>query len=236
MTRFQDHAPRRAKPHNYSGVLMATKEPVGRLQVIGTESAITLVMQLAGPRISSGVAIDNAISEAIKGLRELDQALTGGEPAPGVQKLAEARAALEAKEDAGKKSEQPATPSDAPAASAPTPESSKPGPASASTPTSSNDAQPSGELKPWHEKTAALYAELKDVSPSLESCKKAIVGISTNAGRDQAEALLARFGANVVSPKPGKKHLDEAMFGQFMDLAVAILAGTADAAEAEFKE
>ncbi|WP_208456784.1 hypothetical protein, partial [Burkholderia gladioli] len=72
--------------------------------------------------------------------------------------------------------------------------------------------------------------------PSLESCKKAIVGISTNAGRDQAEALLSRFGANVVSPKPGKKHLDEAMFGQFMDLAVAILAGTADATEAEFKE
>ncbi|MDN7495029.1 hypothetical protein QZM89_07510 [Burkholderia gladioli] len=228
---------------------MATKEPVGRLQVIGTESAITLVMQLAGPRISSGVAIDNAISEAIKGLRELDQALTGGEPAPGVQKLAEARAALEAKEDAGKKQDSAARNADVSpppanataAAAAPveptTPESSKPGPASASTPTSSNDAQPiGGELKPWHEKTAALYAELKDVSPSLESCKKAIVGISTNAGRDQAEALLARFGANVVSPKPGKKHLDEAMFGQFMDLAVAILAGTADATEAEFKE
>lgn len=216
---------------------MATKEPVGRLHVIGTESAINLVMQLAGPRISSGVAIDSAVSEAIRGLRELDHALTGGEPAPGVQKLAEARAALEAKEDAGKKPDQAATPSDAPAASAPTPESSKPGPASASTPPSSNDAQPTGgELKPWHEKTAALYAELKDVSPSLESCKKAIVGISTNAGRDQAEALLSRFGANVVSPKPGKKHLDEAMFGQFMDLAVAILAGTADATEAEFKE
>ncbi|WP_186035338.1 hypothetical protein [Burkholderia gladioli] len=219
---------------------MATKEPVDRLQVIGTESAITLVMQLAGPRISSGVAIDNAISEAIRGLRELDQALTGGEPAPGVQKLAEARAALDAKEDAGKK-QTSGTAADATAAAAApveptTPESSKPGPASASTPTSSNDAQPSGELKPWHEKTAALYAELKDVSPSLESCKKAIVGISTNAGRDQAEALLARFGANVVSPKPGKKHLDEAMFGQFMDLAVAILAGTADATEAEFKE
>ncbi|WP_186266901.1 hypothetical protein [Burkholderia gladioli] len=219
---------------------MATKENSGRLQAIGTELAINLVMQFAGPRISSGVAIDNAISEAIKGLRELDQALIGGEPAPGVRKLAEARAALEAKEDAGKK-QTSGTAADATAAAAQageptTPESSKPGPASASTPTSSNDAQPTGELKPWHEKTAALYAELKDVPPSLESCKKAIVGISTNAGRDQAEALLSRFGANVVSPKPGKKHLDEAMFGQFMDLAVAILAGTADATEAEFKE
>ncbi|WP_186101420.1 hypothetical protein [Burkholderia gladioli] len=217
---------------------MATKENPGRLQAIDTGSAIHLVMQLAGPRVSSGVAIDSAISEAIKGLRELDQALTGGEPAPGVQKLAEARAALEAKEGAGKKPDQTATPSDASAASAPTPESSKPGPASASTPTSSNDEPQiaDGNLKPWHEKTAPLYAELKDVAPSLESCKKAIVGISTNAGRDQAEALLARFGANVVSPKPGKKHLDEAMFGQFMDLALAILAGTADATEAEFKE
>lgn len=227
---------------------MATKENPGRLQAIGTESALTLVMQLAGPRISSGVAIDNAISEAIKGLRELDQALIGGEAAPGVQKLAEARAALEAKEEAGKKPDSAARNADASppptgataAAAAPaeptTPESSKPGPASTSTPTSSNDAQPTGELKPWHEKTAALYAELKDVPPSLESCKKAIVGISTNAGRDQAEALLSRFGANVVSPKPGKKHLDEAMFGQFMDLAVAILAGTADATEAELKE
>ncbi|WP_186058664.1 hypothetical protein [Burkholderia gladioli] len=221
---------------------MATKEPVGRLQAIGTELAINLVMQLTVPRITTGCAsIDEAVTEAIKGLRELDQALTGGEPAPGVQKLAEARAALEAKEDAGKK-QTSGTAADASAAAAPaseptTPESSKPGPASASTPTSSNDAQPSGgELKPWHEKTAALYAELKDVPPSLESCKKAIVGISTNAGRDQAEALLARFGANVVSPKPGKKHLDEAMFGQFMDMAVAILAGTADVTEAEFKE
>ncbi len=218
---------------------MATKENPGRLQTISNELAISLVMQLTVPRITTGCAsIDEAVTEAIKGLRELDNALIGGEPAPGVQKLAEARAALEAKEEAEKKPDQTATPSDAPAASAPTPESSKPGPASASTPTSSNDEPriADGNLKPWHEKTAALYAELKDVPPSLESCKKAIVGISTNAGRDQAEALLARFGANVVSPKPGKKHLDEAMFGQFMDLAVAILAGTADATEAEFKE
>ncbi|MDN7916594.1 hypothetical protein QZM99_00620 [Burkholderia gladioli] len=230
---------------------MATKENPGRLQAIGTELAINLVMQLTVSRITTGCAsIDEAVTEAIKGLRELDQALTGGEPAPGVQKLAEARAALEAKEDAGKKQDSAVRNADASppptgataAAAAPaeptTPESSKPGPASASTPTSSNDEPriADGNLKPWHEKTAALYAELKDVPPSLESCKKAIVGISTNAGRDQAEALLARFGANVVSPKPGKKHLDEAMFGQFMDLAVAILAGTADATEAEFKE
>lgn len=229
---------------------MATKENPGRLQAIGNELAISLVMQLTVPRIATGcTSIEEAVTEAIKGLRELDQALTGGEPAPGVQKLAEARAALEAKEEAGKKPDSAVRNADASppptgaiaAAAAPaeptTPESSKPGPASASTPTSSNDAQPTGgELKPWHEKTAPLYAELKDVSPSLESCKKAIVGISTNAGRDQAEALLSRFGANVVSPKPGKKHLDEAMFGQFMDLAVAILAGTADATEAEFKE
>jgi len=222
---------------------MATKENPGRLQAIGNELAINLVMQLTVPRITTGCAsIDEAVTEAIKGLRELDQALTGGEPAPGVQKLAEARAALEAKEEAGKK-QTSGTAADATAAAAQageptTPESSKPGPASASTPTNSNDEPQTadGNLKPWHEKTAALYAELKDVPPSLESCKKAIVGISTNVGRDQAEALLARFGANVVSPKPGKKHLDEAMFGQFMDLAVAILAGTAVATEAEFKE
>ncbi|MBU9378728.1 hypothetical protein [Burkholderia gladioli] len=218
---------------------MATKEPVGRLQVIGTESAITLVMQLAGPRISSGVAIDSAVSEAIRGLHELDRALTGGEPAPGVQKLAEARAALDAKEDAGKK-QTSGTAADATAAAAApveptTPESSKPGPASASTPTSSNDAPRTGELKPWHEKTAALYAELKDAPVTLETCKKAILGVNANVGREQAEALLSRFGANAVSPKPGKKHLDEKLFGDFMTLALAILAGRADATEAQFQ-
>ncbi|WP_257834987.1 hypothetical protein [Burkholderia glumae] len=181
-----------------------------------------------------------AISEQNALLRNLLAALQAGgtiaaprEPVPGVAQLEAQRAAL----DSGEKQQPPAaTAKDAAAGDAPTPESSKPGRASVSTPTSSNgEPQTAGELKPWHEKTAPFYAELKDAPVTLETCKKTILAVNANISREQAVALLSRFGAETVAPKPDKKHLDESLFGDYMALALEILAGRADATEAQFQ-
>lgn len=92
------------------------------------------------------------------------------------------------------------------------------------------------ELKPWHEKTAELFAELNGKAPELAQVQKAVLGINTHCGREQATALLSRFGAQAISPKPDKKGLDAAQYPEVFALALEVLAGRVDATESMVSE
>lgn len=92
------------------------------------------------------------------------------------------------------------------------------------------------ELQPWHEKTAALYAELKDKKPELASVQKAILGVNSLINREQATAILQRFGAQAITPKADKKGLDEAQFPDVFAMALEVLAGRRDATDAVVSE
>lgn len=107
-------------------------------------------------------------------------------------------------------------------------EAKKSGEASASTPKKSSDAP---KLAAWHKKTAAAFAELKDSEPTLESVRKAILAINREVGREQADAVLGRFGANAVTAKPeaGKTGLDPEQYPDFFAMCLDVLAGKADA-------
>ncbi len=117
----------------------------------------------------------------------------------------------------------PDTPKTAPAASA---QSGEP---SASTPPKSSDAPTHAALFDWHKKTAEAHAELKDAEPTLDSARKAILAINSKIGRPQADAVLARFGVQAVSPKADKKGLDESQYPDFLKLCLDVLAGRVDA-------
>ncbi|MCW3733669.1 hypothetical protein, partial [Burkholderia cenocepacia] len=52
-------------------------------------------------------------------------------------------------------------------------------------------------------------------------------------GRAIAEAVLARFGANAVSEKPGKKGLSEDQYADVLTYGLRVLAGTLDPRESE---
>ncbi|MDY7802799.1 hypothetical protein U0E23_10005 [Burkholderia stagnalis] len=194
------------------------------------------------------MSLEQALAENTAAIKELTAALLASgalqsaqasaalHSAPGVQAVAAAQRELKEKEaDAAKKQEAAAT--DASAGAAATNESSKPGAASAPTPTSSNDAQPSGELQPWAAHTAEIYGELKDAAPTLENIKRLIVtGLNSKIpthGRAIAEAVLARFGANAVSEKPGKRGLSEDQYADVLAYGLRVLAGELDPREAE---
>lgn len=152
-------------------------------------------------------------------MRELTAALIAAgaiatAQAPGVDKVIKAQ-----KEVTAKKSDTPATKSGEPSTAAPATESA--------------DAV---ELKPWHEKTAALYTDLMDRTPDLGNVQKAVLGINTHCGREQATALLSRFGAQAISPKPDKKGLDAAQYPEVFALALEVLAGRVDATESMVSE
>lgn len=90
-------------------------------------------------------------------------------------------------------------------------------------------------LQPWAEKTAKLYAELKDGEPSLDNVRKAVLGINSllgqPAGREQATALLNRFGAKAVTFKPempDKPGLNADQFPAVFAMALEVLAGRLD--------
>lgn len=118
------------------------------------------------------------------------------------------------------------TPKTASAASAPS------GAPSASTQKKSSDAQiASAKLFDWHEKTAGIYAELKDQPPSLDTVRKAILAINKEIGREQADAVLARFDAQAVTTKADKKGLDESQFPEFFTLCLQVLSGATDATQ-----
>ena len=135
---------------------------------------------------------------------------------------------------------QAAAATDVSAGAAATTESKPSGATSAPTPGKSSAVPPSGERKPWADKTAEIYAELKDAEPTQENVKRLIVfGINQKIpgdGRAIAEAVLARFGANAVSEKPGKKGLSEDQYADVLAHGLRVLAGELDPRETEQPE
>lgn len=123
------------------------------------------------------------------------------------------------------------------AADAKKPEPEKAAAAEVAAPASGEQSAPTGEssssepteLQPWAEKTAAKYAELKDAAPDLDSVRKAVLGINALIGRDQANAVLGRFGAQAVTAKDNKKGLDESQYADFFTLCLEVLSGKVDA-------
>ena len=175
------------------------------------------------------MSLEAAIPENTATLRELIAALTAtgalqnaqdsaaAASSPAVQAVVKAQKAADAPQ-----STPTATQKTAPATDAPSGEASAPTAASSS-------SEPTGELQPWHEKTAETYAELKDADASLDNVKKAILAINAKIGRDQATAVLARFGAQAVTAKADKRGLDEDQYAGFFMLCLEVLAGRVDA-------
>ncbi|MGU4696746.1 hypothetical protein K6L09_08770 [Burkholderia cepacia] len=179
------------------------------------------------------------------GALQTAQASAALHSAPGVQAVAAAQRELANKEADAAKKQTSGTAADAPAAdasgSAQTATESKPsGATSAPTPAKSSAEPPSGEPKPWATHTAEIYAELKDAKPTLENVKRLIVtGLNSkipNDGRAIAEAVLARFGANAVSEKPGKRGLAADQYADVFAYGLRVLAGEIDPREAETQE
>ncbi|WP_175813338.1 hypothetical protein [Burkholderia contaminans] len=169
------------------------------------------------------------------GALQTAQASAALHSSPGVQAVATAQRQLKEKEADAAKKQDAAT--DANAGAAATNESKPSGATSAPTPGKSSDVPPSGELKPWADKTAEIYAELKNAEPTAENVKRLIVfGINQKIpgdGRAIAEAVLARFGANAVSEKPGKKGLSEDQYADVLAYGLRVLAGELDPRDSE---
>ncbi|RQT43138.1 hypothetical protein DF046_36795 [Burkholderia cepacia] len=203
------------------------------------------------------MSIEQAIADNTAAIKELTAALLAAgalqtaqasaalHSAPGVQAVVAAQRELNAKEADAAKKQTSGTAADATAAdasgSAQTATESKPsGATSAPTPEKSNDEPPRGALQPWTDKTAEIYAELKDAEPTQENVKRLIVfGINQKIpgdGRAIAEAVLARFGANAVSEKPGKKGLSADQYPDVFAYGLRVLAGELDPREAEQPE
>lgn len=170
------------------------------------------------------MSLEQAVAENTAAIKELTAALL----AAGTLQTAQASAAAHSspavkavtraqKEADAKKSDTP------PAADA----SNAAGEQSASTGASSSPALTS--LHDWHEKTAELYAELAEATPSLENLRKAVLGINSKIGRPQADAVLARFGAQAITAKDNKKGLLEEQYPAVFKLSLDVLAGRVDA-------
>jgi hypothetical protein len=142
---------------------------------------------------------------------------------PAVKAVVKAQKEL-AEKEAAKKPE--AAPIDTPSG-----EASTPAPATES----AKVEAPAVELQPWHEKTAKLYSELATAKPTLDNVRKAVLGINSllgqPAGREQATALLGRFGAKAVTFKPempDKPGLNADQFPAVFEMALEVLAGHLD--------
>jgi hypothetical protein len=170
-------------------------------------------------------------------MRELTAALIAAgaiatAQAPGVDKVVKAQKGADAKKSQGGSS----TPKDAVAISAKDAAELNPKSGEPSTPAPATESADAVELKPWHEKTAALFAKLNGKAPELAHVQEAVLGINTHCGREQATALLSRFGAQAISPKPDKKGLDAAQYPEVFALALEVLAGRIDATESMVSE
>jgi hypothetical protein len=144
---------------------------------------------------------------------------------PAVQAVVKAQKAADAKKPTAEKA---ATATDAtpPADAAPSASGEQSAPTGESS--SSEPDEPTG-LQPWAEKTAAKFAELKDADPDLDNVRKAVLGINSLIGREQATAVLGRFGVQAVTPKDNKKGLDESQYEKFFELCLEVLSGKVDA-------
>nr|WP_175800894.1 hypothetical protein [Burkholderia anthina] len=210
----------------------AVKELTAALLSIGAlQNAQASAALHSAPGVQAVVAAQKAADEANRQANP-----KGGEHAS----VDEARAASQEQSRtaaalAAAKKQDAAT--DANAGAAATNESKPSGATSAPTPAKSNDVPPSGERKPWADKTAELYAELKDAEPTLENVKKIIVaGVNAKIGRTHAEAVLARFGANAVSEKAGKRGLTADQYPDVFAYSLRVLAGEIDPLDAEITE
>lgn len=169
--------------------------------------------------------LEAALQENTVALRELTAALvasgalqtaqtsSAAASSPAVQAVTKAQKDLAKKETDAKKSDAPADTT------------------SAATTTASDACV--AEKKPWADKTAEKFTELQGQKATVENLKKGIVAISGLVGRPQAEAVLARFGVDAVTEKPGKKHLDESQYVDCFAMMLRVLVGAYDATEAE---
>lgn len=171
-----------------------------------------------------------AIVENTNVMRELIAALTAAgalqtaqasaqaASSPAVKAVVKAQKELQNKEADAKKSEQT---TEAQTATS--------GEASTSAPATESASADAGDLQPWADKTAELYAKLKDLDPNFANLKDAVLGINRLIGREQAEAILARFGAQAITTKADKKGLDENQYPAAFEMCIEVLAGRADA-------
>ncbi|AXK65965.1 hypothetical protein [Burkholderia sp. IDO3] len=176
------------------------------------------------------------------GALQTAQASAALHSAPGVQAVAAAQKQLNDKEAGAAKKPTSGTAANAPAADASgsaqtANESKQSGATSAQTPAKSSDEQPLGARQPWADHTAEIYAELKDAEATQENVKRLIVtGLNSKIpgdGRAIAEAVLARFGANAVSEKPGKRGLTADQYEDVFAYGLRVLAGEIDPRESE---
>jgi hypothetical protein len=173
------------------------------------------------------MSLEEQLAANTAALKELTAALLAGGVVKNAQATAEAHSspAVQAVVKAQK------------AADAKKPEAAKAAPAETAPAASGEQSAPTGEssssepteLQPWAEKTAAKFAELKDAAPDLENVRKAVLGINSLIGREQATAVLGRFGVQAVTPKDNKKGLDESQYAEFFALCLEVLSGKVDA-------
>ncbi|SAL47208.1 hypothetical protein AWB74_02113 [Caballeronia arvi] len=148
--------------------------------------------------------------EIAPGVRIIDTSVS-----PAVKAVVKAQKELEAKKSDKKEAE-------------PTPEPTS-GEASTEAPATESASVDAGELAPWADKTAELHAKLKDLDPNFANLKEAVLGINRIVGREQAEAVLSRFGAQAITAKADKKGLDENQYPAVYEMCIGVLAGRVDA-------
>jgi hypothetical protein len=176
------------------------------------------------------MSLEERLAENTAALKELTAALLAAGAlqtaqamtSPAVQAVTRAQKAADTKkaEDAAKKPQTQDTP---PAADAPVASGEQ------SAPTGESSSSEPTELQPWAEKTAKLYGDLKDGEPTLDNLRKAVLGINGMIGREQAEAVLQRFGAQAITPKDNKKGLDAAQYPDAFAMCLDVLSGRVDA-------
>lgn len=186
------------------------------------------------------MSLEERLAENTAALKELTAALLSAgavqtaqassavASSPAVKAVVDAQKKADAKDNTAKKQQQPEAQATAKDADATTAASGEP---SASTGEQSSPDPKS--LHDWHEKTAELHAELKDAEPSLDNLRKAVLGINQKIGRPQADAVLGRFGAQMITPKPNDKRpsLDESQYPEVFKLCLRVLSGEVDATE-----
>lgn len=163
------------------------------------------------------MSLEAALEANTTAVRELIETLKAAQATADFSK---AVAAATTEKPSAKK---PDTKSTAPATSALSGEPSAP------TPEKSSAAPAPTELQPWAEACAETYASLKDGGASLDNVKTAILAINSKIGREQANAVLARFGAQAITAKADKRGLDPEQYTDFFRLCLDVLAGRVDA-------
>jgi hypothetical protein len=173
------------------------------------------------------MSIEQAIADNTAALKELTAALLAAGALQTAQASAEAhsspavQAVVKAQKEANAK--KPKAETTTPAADAPVASGEQ------SAPTGESSSSEPTELQPWAEKTAKLYGDLKDGEPTLDNLRKAVLGINGMIGREQAEAVLQRFGAQAITPKDNKKGLDAAQYPDAFAMCLDVLSGRVDA-------